>query len=530
MLSHKTGAYEGARRNLRLQEKGIVKGSADTIAGKELAVLQMRSHHLARNNPVAASARNKLVANWVGTGIIAKWSTPSMQTRWDHFIKDPNLDGFGTLANTQETWAGALYESGDTLTRMVIRTDPSGLGIPLKLQPLEAEFLDPSFHNPSLNIRHAMQFNREGKPTFYHLFRKHPEDANTLKALVGSNSGTKQSRSILKKSDRNVADPLRAKVPAARMLHGLLRKRPGQWRGVPMLAPVMLSLYEMDELMDATLVRQKAAQAVAWIIKKKDSGALPVMGSIVGAEQGFKVGDDGDDEKHHPDLGAGYYADGSPKDAKKNSKKIQKIRPGGIHYLQKDEDFEFADISDIGTNLIVMLKQHWRLVASALGLTFEQLTGDLTDVNFSSIRSGVLEFRKSVAMIQNLVLVNLLLQPLADFAAELVGETSATVQWVFPRLDWVDPKSDVAADIAEVRAGFSTLEEKIGERSRSFTDTVTKLAEEQGLDITLDTNPAKVGGAYGSMDEQHKDDEEGLEPKEGQDKKKDKKDKPVTES
>ena len=46
------------------------------------------------------------------------------------------------------------------------------------------------------------------------------------------------------------------------------------------MAPVILPMYEIDELMDATLVRQKAAQAVGWIIKKLNSGALPLMGDI----------------------------------------------------------------------------------------------------------------------------------------------------------------------------------------------------------------------------------------------------------
>jgi capsid protein len=44
------------------------------------------------------------------------------------------------------------------------------------------------------------------------------------------------------------------------------------------------------------------------------------------------------------------------------------------------------------------LRMQFRAVAAAMGITYEQLTGDLTGVNYSSIRAGLLEFRRRCEM------------------------------------------------------------------------------------------------------------------------------------
>lgn len=440
--------FDGASTSYRLEQKGLLGGDADSIAARELKILWQRSHHALRNNGIAISARNKLVANLVGSGIIAKWDNQKMQKAWDEFIADPNLDGYGTIVNTQETWANALVESGDVLTRMVIQ---KGKGkIPLKLQPIEAEQLDPLYSDTTKKIKYGIQF-KDSRPVTYYFFKRHPLSYSFLSQEINK----------------------RIPVPSTEVLHGFLRTRPGQWRGIPLLSAVLLPLYEIDELMDATLVRQKAAQAMGWIVTKKKSGALPMMGTI----QNGVVPQEMDE-------------DGAPV-----SKQIQKILPGGVHYLEEDEEFTFAETQDIGSNLVVMLEQQLRIIASALNLTFEQLTGDISKVNYSSIRAGMVEFRKRASMIQQLVLINLMLKPLANKFQELAGVfvsgkmLEAKVRWIMPKIEGADPLKDAQSDVLEIRAGLSTLEEKLAERGKDFTATLIQLALEQDIDLILDSNP-----------------------------------------
>lgn len=439
-----TTAFDGASSGYRLELKGLLAGHADSLAARELKLLWNRSHHLCRNNPAALTARNRLVAHWVGEGIKVKWSNKAMQKAWDAFVKDPSIDGHGNLYNMENLWGSAYFESGEVFTRMIIQRRED-CPIPLRLQVIEAEQLDP-LYSVAGGIKYGIQFNEFGKPLSYKFWNRHPYEVNNdLKLLE------------------------RISVDAADVLHIFLRERPGQWRGIPKLTAAMLNIYEMDELTDATLVRQKAAQAIGWIIKKQSSGALPLLGGL---------------------------AEAPTQDQDAVGTKIQKILPGGIHYLEADEDFTFAAVDDIGSNLVTLLEHNWRMIASCLDVTYEQLTGDLTKVNFSSIRAGLIEFRRRVAMTQQLIFVTLALGPLTkrfqELAALYISESAAgaTCRFVFPKTEWVDPLKDAQADIAEIRAGLATLEDKLGERGvEDIESHIARLAKEQGYDIVLDTNP-----------------------------------------
>ena len=437
-------AFDGASDNFRLERKGLLSGDANSLAARELKHLQNRSHHLIRNNPAAVTARNRLVAHWIGNGLKVKWADKKMQSAWDAFIKNPSIDGHGTFANMQNLIGSGYFESGEVFARMVIQRRDD-CPIPLKLQVIEAEQLDPLYVRPK-NIRYGIEFDSFGKPVNYHFWNRHPY------ALLDS--------SIVLQREPISADDI---------LHVFLRERPGQWRGIPKLAPALLSIYEMDELTDATLVRQKAAQAIGWIIKKNSSGALPLLGTI---EQS------------------------AVQDQETIGKKLQKILPGGIHYLAEDEDFQFAAVEDIGSNLVTMLEHNWRLIASSLDVTYEQLTGDLTKVNFSSIRAGLIEFRRRVAMTQQLIFINLFIGPLCKRFQELAkiyisaNAASADYTIVLPKTDWVDPLKDAQADVLEIRAGLATLEDKLAERGVEDIDAhIAQLLKEQGYDVVLDSNP-----------------------------------------
>lgn len=450
MTTTQSLGFDGASNEYRLQRKGLLKGDADKIAARELQYLWARSHHLCRNNAAAITAKNRLQAHWIGAGIKVNWSSNALQKLWDSFASDPSIDSWGDLYNLQNLWAGGYFESGEIFTRMIVQRTP-GQSVPLKLQTLEAEYLDPLFYAPE-NTNYGIKFDQFGRPLEYNFWKRNPYNLSIL------GTGTIE----------------RVAVPASDVLHIFQRDRPGQWRGIPKLTSVMLPLYEMDELTDATLVRQKAAQAIGWIIKKREQGALPLIGAL----QTEPV------QSTDPETG--------------KSKKLQKILPGGIHYLQNDEDFVFASTDDIGPNLVVLLEHQWHLIASALDVTYEQLTGDLSNVNFSSIRAGLIEFRRRVAVIQQLIFINLAIKPLTARFKELASiytnldVKTATCKFILPKTEWVDPLKDIQADVLEIQAGLATLHEKLGQRGiEDFEDHIKTLTEEQELSVVLTTNPSK---------------------------------------
>lgn len=447
-LRRQQNAFEGATTGFRMEQKGLVEGSADALAVRELEFLRRRSHHLCRNNALAITARRKLVNHWVGAGIKVRFANKTVQAEWDKFVTSPSVDGWGTLNNLQALWASSLFESGEVFTRMIVQQHPKSK-VPLMLQTLESEQLD-IHYTTGANTKTGIEFSPAGKPLVYHFWKEYP--GGTL----------------------NIQTPERVPVLAEDVLHIFQRDRPGQFRGIPHPTGALLALFETDELLDATLVRQKLAQIVAWVVETEDT-ARPVLGTT-----------DAEPDPEEPQ-------------SEGRSSQVQTILPGGIHYFNSGEKLKFATTEDIGNNFTAFLTAQLRLVASSMGITYEQLTGDLSAVNFSSIRAGLIEMRKSVAITQQLVFVNLGLEPLVQRFKELGGVyvnrnfTSCKHSFVFPKNEWVDPLKDVQADIEEVRAGLATFEEKLAERGVEDIEAHLELLKAfQALDLTLTTNPEKM--------------------------------------
>jgi len=451
-------AYDGASQSYRMEQKGLQSGDQDTLSARELKNLWQRSHFLCRNNAVAITAKRRLLANWIGNGITVRWvyenGTPAtkVQKEWNLWMQECIYDGYGNLNNLQSSgWAGGVFQSGESFTRMVIAKRKSSR-IPLALHQIEAEHLDPLFTNNGDGVtRNGITFEN-AKPSVYHFWKRHPGQHLLLPA-----------------------DGLtRVAVPAKEVVHIFERERPGQWRGVPMLTPVMLNIYEMDELVDATLQRQKAAQAVSWIIENTNPVAAFAPGAVRNSEN-----------------------DIDPATGQKR-KVIQGIA-GGAHYLNKGESVKFSSIQDIGSNLGVLLNDEWGKIAAALGLAAHQITGDLSEVNFSSIRAGLIELRIRVEMVQQHLFINLGMTPVCDYWAELfmlyfprVAMTGVHPVFELPRKYGVDDLKDAQADLMEVQAGFATLESKLRERNTTFEEILAdrKRAEASGIVFTSIPQPA----------------------------------------
>jgi lambda family phage portal protein len=445
---YKQNAFEGATSGFRLEQKGLLSGTADSLAVREVEFLRQRSHHLCRNSDLAITARRKLISHWIGTGIKVKFNNKAVQAEWDAFASSPSIDGWGNLVNLQTLWASSFFENGEVFSVMTLKQNPN-CRIPLLLQTLEAEQLDLNYAVDT-DTKVGITFDSYGKPTKYHFWKEYPGNNLSMKSIE------------------------RVSIPAEDVLHIFQRDRPGQWRGIPKLAGVLLPLYELDELMDATLVRQKLAQIVAWIVETED-GLDPVLGTS-----------DAETDPEEPESGG-------------RSAQVQTILPGGIHYFRNGEKLKFATTEDIGNNFVAFITARIRSIASALGLTYEQMTGDLSSVNFSSIRAGLIEMRKDVAIIQQQVFINLALEPLVKRFKELGGVyisnrfTSCKYSFVFPKNDWVDPLKDVQADIEEIRAGLATFEDKLAERGVDDIEAhIEALKKFQKLDLTLTSNPEKM--------------------------------------
>ncbi|MFV0299468.1 MAG: phage portal protein [Paracoccus sp. (in: a-proteobacteria)] len=244
------------------------------------------------------------------------------------------------------------------------------------------------------------------------------------------------------------------RVPAVDMLHIFDPLFPGQVRGLSWLAPVLLKMRDRDEAADALLMQLKTAGLLTGFIKSTDGGA-----------GGFEGDTDG------------------------NAMNVS-LEPGAMRILPPDADVTFSTPGQGLTQAVEFLRSQDREIATGVGLTFEMLTGDLGQANYSSARVGLLDFRRRAEMLQVNLIEGQFLRPLWHrwmAVRELAGaipvaemDVFLSVRFVPPGWQWVDPKNEVEADVAAISAGLKSREEVVAGRGRD----IDELDEERARDAT----------------------------------------------
>jgi len=446
-------SYDGAKTGRRTNGWTSGGNSANAEIAPALTLLRNRSRDLVRNNPYAKKAISTYVSNAVGTGIIAKIDNSQTQKLWEKWIKECDADGQHDFYGLQSLAANTIKESGEVLIRLRYRLPSDGLSVPLQLQVLEPDYLDNLKTETLRNggwIQNGIQFDPLGRREGYWLFKSHPgEISPILNSLV----------SVF--------------VPASDVLHIYEKTRPGQSRGVPMLAASMLKMRDLDDYEEAELVRKGIEACFAAFVTTGDDSATM----------------------------------GESSTESDTSRRLETLSAGMIQYLKPGEDVSFgAPSASNGYNEYIRTQLH--AIAAGAGITYEQLTGDLSQVNYSSIRAGTLEHRRSVEQFQWITFIPMLCDAVMKAwlnSAQLAGKVKKTdvqVRWTPPRWDWVDPVRDMTGELLEVAAGFKPWGEAVRGRGYSPDENIAEISSEQekfrkaGIEIMI--NALALGAASSS--------------------------------
>lgn len=452
-------AYEGARNDRRTGGWVTAGNSANAEIGIALSKLRERSRDLIRNNAYAARAVAEIVGNAVGTGITvqARSGNPEQDRRineaWSVWAEQCDADGQLDFSGIQALVARTVFESGECLVRFRQRRAGDGLAIPLQLQVLEPDFLDQTKTQKTASgyIIQGVEFDLVGRRVYYWLFGQHPGD-------------------IVQTGVRGGAGLQSVRVPASEVLHIYRKDRPGQVRGVPWLAPVIVTLRDLDEYEEAELVRKKIEACFAAFVTQPQGPEGPTIAPAT------------------PDPATG--------------KRVESFEPGMIEYLKPGEEISFAAPSaSAGYRDFIAAKQ--AQIATGLQLTYEQLTGDLSRVNYSSYRAGLLSFRNGIEGFRWLTFIPMFCTPVWQrfvqiaSVAGLIGDPEPVpAEWTPPGFGSVDPYKDSVATLNRLRTGTLTLRQAIAEQGYDPDAQLDQIAEinrvldERG--IVPDCDPRRV--------------------------------------
>lgn len=429
-------AYEAAAAGRRTSSWHRSSADANTAAGPSLTSLRELARDLHRNNGWARRGIKTIKNNTVGWGIQPRPSGGARGARmqdaadlWTAWSRSPACDFDGRLPFTglQGLIIETVSLSGEALVVRRRASPEDGLPIPLRLQVLEPDYLSAAQDGITTAegnvIIQGVEFDTRGRRVAYHLYDRHPGSGLPMPGVKGGGGFVPR------------------RVPAEDVLHVYLVERPGQVRGVPWLASAISRLNDFDDFEDAQLMQQKVAACFAAFVEDPD-GTAPALGEP----------DDADDQ-------------------------LETLEPGHINYLTPGKKVSFAT-PPVPTDGSFTVRQ-LRRVAASLGVTYEDLTGDYSNVNFSSARMARLAHWQSIYDWQWNMLIPQFCDGVWGWVMEMARELEnwrdvPTADWVPPPMPMLEPDKEGLAYQRLVRSGAMTLSQMI--RALGY-DPETHLAE-----------------------------------------------------
>jgi lambda family phage portal protein len=430
--------YSAARPS-RFQGIQATTGSADSELSSSLATMRNRSRALIRDASYAKRAKVVVVNNVIGSGIglqcqvkttrgtLNAAANAALEEAFAQWSKADNCHTGGRLhfADIERQLQGQTFEAGDVFVRIHLKKFGASQ-VPLALEVIESERLLDDTFTPYLktsagnDVRMGVEADSFGRPQFYWLRTKHPGD--------------------LRYTD--FTPDMVERVPAEFMIHLAVIDRWPQTRGSPWMETALRRLNDADAYSEAEIIRARG-QAVR-------------MGFIESGEEASDFADEEDDGTYSLEMEPGL---------------VTKLRPG--------EKWTESSVTAPNPQLDPFMRYMLREMAAGVGVSYESLSRDYSQSNYSSSRIALLDDRDLWKTLQLWFIRNFrcrvhdLFVRQAVLAGAVPGVTveqyalnplNITAVRFKPRgWSWIDPTKEVEAAKEAVKAGFTTVTQVIAQ-------------------------------------------------------------------
>ena len=450
-----TRAYGGARNtNLTGGFGSTGNSSADAELSLGLTQLRSRSRQLMRDAPYAKRARVVVVNNVIGAGVGLQGQVKNTRKELNARVNEDieavwrewscaeycHTGGAMHFSDLERAAMSEVFTAGEAF----IRLHPSAFGgsnVPLALELIEAERVaDDSFTPPTTNSRMGVEVDRFGRALAYWIRETHPGD---LRA-------TPEQRQRL------------VRVPADEIIHLRLVDRWPQTRGEPWLHAVLRKLNDMEQYSGSELEAARASAAYFATIKS------PVGDAVT-------------------------------QDTEDDGARTMNIDPLTIQQLAPGEELDFHAPNRPNAAMDPFLRYMLREVAAGTGVSYESISRDYSQSNYSSSRLALLDDRDLWRVLQawwargfrdrlhkvwmRQAVLARAVTAISVEAYALRPEMFTATRWKFRGWSWIDPTKEVDAYEKAVRCGFTTVSAVIAQTGGGvdIEDVIAERKEELAM-------------------------------------------------
>lgn len=416
----------------------------------DLDALRVRARDLAKNNDYAKKFISLAVTNIVGPSGFAFQSraedrrgTPdglanaAIESAFAGWMQRGvcEISGRMGFSDLQRAIVRCAARDGEYLLR-VVRGPQARNVYNFALQLLDVDRLATNHNAPSANGKNAIIMGVEvddyRRPVAYHMYESHPADDYGSRRIV--------------------------RIPVDEVIHDFVPEYPEQMRGIPWMHAAMLSLHHLGEFeRSALLAARKGADTLGFFVSP-DGGPPPISGEASAADEPITVS-----------------------------------VPGSYDTLPDGYDFRAYDSKYPEAMTGAFTKTFLRRIASGLNVSYNGLANDLEGVNFSSIRSGVIDERDQWLTLQSWFMGSFLTPVYEAWLGSALLSGAILMPngsplpagkkakfyphaWQGRRWQWVDPLRDIEAARLAVKSGVSSPQRVAAQMGMDVEEVLADIA------------------------------------------------------
>jgi lambda family phage portal protein len=458
--------YAAAEHGRLMSDWFAQSTSHDAELRASLRTLRNRSRQLVRDNDYAKNAMRVIKNNVIGQGVrfqaqvkkkrggLDKANNELIESYWDEWCEKLNCDvsGKNSLAEMQRILMGAVAESGEVLVRKVRGQKFGDSPVAFALEIIEADQLVEEWSGRTEGgneVRMGVEVNQWQRPVAYWLYPRHPGDYQFIPGQVQTN------RLI--------------RVPADEIYHLFVSERPGATRGVPWLHTAARRLNNMGGYEEAEIIAARADASPVGTIESPEAGDPTEDATGVSGAEGVRQ------SMRQFDMSAGTLME-----------------------LADGEKYMPWHPTRPNTAMDGFMRLMLRGVAAGIGVSYESLSRDYSQSNYSSSRLALLDDRDLWRCLQDWFVEHFLQDVYREWLemAVLGGvlkfpdyETNLkryrAVRWMPRGWEWIDPLKEVTAARLGIRSGLQTQQGVLSAKGDDVEDLMNQRRRELDLAAEL---------------------------------------------
>ncbi|MGZ3743852.1 MAG: phage portal protein [Pseudobdellovibrionaceae bacterium] len=459
-------AYAGAAQNRLVSSWVAGSTSMQAEIRGSLVILRNRARQLGRDNDYVKSFLRAVQNNVVGKGIgfqshiNGPGNIPNVElnklieTEWKRWCRKNSCDVAGRLnfSEIERLLIRNVAESGEMYVRIITKKFGKSK-IPMGLQIIEGDQICELRNGKSINgndIRMGVEVDEYGRTVAYHMYSHHPGDYQ------------------LQDNTQIIV------VPAEDIIPLFISERTGQTRGVTWLASSIMRSHQMNGYEEATVIRARVAASIMGFIQNKEGEVK--------------------------------------EDAVSGSDRLSEFEPGSFKYMGIGEEITIPEVSSPGGEYDPFMRSQLRGLSAGTGASYETISKDFSQSNFSSTRQALIEDRDNWKVIQDWMIKNfhqIVFEAWLDRAVlagvikikgyETNPEPYQEVQWMPRGWQWIDPLKDVTASKEAIKAGLDSQSNVLAQSGLDFETVMLQRKREkeyaESLGLTFDVDEPQINAS-----------------------------------